>query len=748
MPNRTVLSRKEVSRCPLSTRKMLASDHVAPYLTAQTNERGKNDKQGSAMVLAVTSCVLLWISALSPSRAFTPTPNVRRSRKSIKPSSHLVLLEITKTSPQITSISSSLRVFADHEFDETTENDGVKLETPSDDNIFLQQRSNRAPLRDGRGTEIGRRDALLLTAALTSIPAAAAFGLESKSGKTLEDLDLGEGKWMRSAESTVPTDRESSSSAAAAGVVTPSFATYTSRFLIQYDDGVSNWWGENIRQNSLLPADQSRNNLGRSFGSLAMSVQLSLIKFIGATPNSMISPLQVKSKFSELAKLFLDKYGQDEESRRQIGLLFATLPPDYQPNVLKTLSTKTIAASGQQGTIEHGKEKDSFEQPSKNSNLPLSFTEEVTSLLPSGYECARISGTQSYTIIPPLNLYEIGVDDEFGQSATATAFGPLSSTPLKRERPDLSFDVYALLGISGAAGCALTHSVVIPLDVVKTRLQTDPDQYDGIVDGAVTIARDEGIDALLLGAQATIAGYLWYGLSVYPCYAFFNRYISQSLLSPQVAAVHGNDVALFAGALASVVASLGLTPMEACRIRTVAEPERYKSIGLLGTLGVISEEDPALGWKSLYAGLPSLLTRQVIFGSVKFLAFEKACEAIFAALPELRDATWTSLGVSLVAGGIAGALSSVVSQPADSVLTYVAQQSGGGGEGSLGVIEGSRIMIEKEGPGSLFRGLGSRCIWAGSIIAGQFFLYDIFRTYFGVSGYDLSQVFEIFITEA
>lgn len=747
MLNRTILPSNEVSRSPLSTREVFTGDRVAPFLTARTNERRVNHKQSSALVMAVTLCVLLWTSALSPSRAFTPTPNVRRSRKSIRPSSHPIFLEIIKASPHFTSMSSSLRMFADHDVDEISENDCARLETPSDDNIFMQQRSNRAPLGDERSTKIRRREALFLTAAFTLIPVAAALGLESKY-KTLEDLDLGEGKWMPSAESTVPTDRESASAAAAAGVVTPSFATYASRFLIQYDEGVSNWWGENIRQNSLLPADQGRNNLGRSFGSLATSVQLSLNKFIGATPNSMMSPLQVKSKFSELAKLFLDKYGRDEESRRQIGLLFATLPPDYQPNVLNTLSTKTIAASGQQGTIEAGKGKDSFEQLSENSNLPLSFTEDVTSLLPSGYECARISGTQSYTIMPPLNLYEIGVDDEFGRSATATAFGPLSSTPLKRERPDLSVDVYALLGISGAAGCALTHSVVIPLDVVKTRLQTDPDQYDGIVDGAVTIARDEGIDALLLGAQATIAGYLWYGISVYPCYAFFNRYISQCMLSPQVAAVHGNDVALIAGALASVVASLGLTPLEACRIRTVAEPEKYKSIGLLGTLGVIAEEDPALGWKSLYAGLPSLLTRQVIFGSVKFLAFEKACEAIFAALPELRDATWTSLGVSLVAGGIAGSLSSIVSQPADSVLTYVAQQSGGGGEGSLGVIEGSRIMIEKEGPGSLFRGLGSRCLWAGSIIAGQFFLYDIFRTYFGVSGYDLSQVFGIFITEA
>jgi hypothetical protein len=164
----------------------------------------------------------------------------------------------------------------------------------------------------------------------------------------------------------------------------------------------------------------------------------------------------------------------------------------------------------------------------------------------------------------------------------------------------------------------------------------------------------------------------------------------------------------------------------------------------VGTLEVIANEDARLGWKAmLYAGLPSLMTRQGIFGSVKFLAFERANEAIYTVWPSLRDATWTALAVSLVAGGFSGTLSSVVSQPADSVLTYVAQNSSG--KGSLGVIEGCQMMVEEEGMGSLFRGLGSRCVWAGSIIAGQFLLYDVFRNYFGVSSQDLSQVFQIVI---
>ena len=98
-----------------------------------------------------------------------------------------------------------------------------------------------------------------------------------------------------------------------------------------------------------------------------------------------------------------------------------------------------------------------------------------------------------------------------------------------------------------------------------------------------------------------------------------------------------------------------------------------------------------------------------------------------------------------------------MSQPADSILTYVAKNKIGGDDGdngssssssstSVGVIEGGMYMVEKEGIGSLFRGLGSRCIWATAIISGQFFLYDIFRSMLGINAEDLTQVFKLLLS--
>lgn len=579
---------------------------------------------------------------------------------------------------------------------------------------------------------MSRREALLASFAIASsailIPPSVSIAQsmdESNKNPALEDINLGQGEWLHLSEQT-------RSSSLAESMIQPNFATYATRFLINYDDGVAQWWKDVKDQNSLLSSSDERNNLGKSFGSLTRSIQISLDHFCTGEASST---LDIQQKMEQLFNVFYESYviqrdgTKNEEAGRHLGILFSILSVKYQPQN----GMKNILHIKEQFTDKRDVSNTS-ESPDK---ISIAFTEELTNLLPSKYQSYYDPSSKSYNIQPEVPLYEIGIDNEFGQNAIATPFGPLSSIPLQRRQPNVSPGLYGLLGMSGAFACAVTHSLVIPFDVVKTRLQTDPERYSNIIEGTMSIAKNEGIQGFTLGGEATIAGYFWYGLSVYPSYTFSKWYLSHELLTPAYATAHAGAIALAAGAIAAVIASFGLTPLEACRIRTVAEPEIYRDIGLKGTLKVVAEEDATMGWKSLYAGLPSLMIRQVIFGSVKFLAFEKATEAFFITWPFLRDATVTTLGVTLVAGALSGALSSVVSQPADSVLTYVSKNK----SGSFG-FSSVTDMIEKEGAGSLFRGLGSRCIWASAIISGQFFLYDIFRTALGISNDDLSQVFE------
>ena len=115
----------------------------------------------------------------------------------------------------------------------------------------------------------------------------------------------------------------------------------------------------------------------------------------------------------------------------------------------------------------------------------------------------------------------------------------------------------------------MTHSLVIPLDVVKTRLQAEPSRYDGLVSGAIQISKDEGVLSLLAGWEPTLLGYLWYGITVYPGYEFFKR-LYLSLIPNESLRVL---LVLLAGATATVFACFGVCPAEACRIRMVTDKE-------------------------------------------------------------------------------------------------------------------------------------------------------------------------------
>lgn len=42
---------------------------------------------------------------------------------------------------------------------------------------------------------------------------------------------------------------------------------------------------------------------------------------------------------------------------------------------------------------------------------------------------------------------------------------------------------YALCGLGGAISCGFTHTAVVPLDLVKCRLQVNPDKYKNIFNG-------------------------------------------------------------------------------------------------------------------------------------------------------------------------------------------------------------------------------------------------------------------------
>jgi solute carrier family 25 phosphate transporter 3 len=81
---------------------------------------------------------------------------------------------------------------------------------------------------------------------------------------------------------------------------------------------------------------------------------------------------------------------------------------------------------------------------------------------------------------------------------------------------DLAYYFKCMIG--GMLGCGLTHTAIVPLDVVKCRKQIDPNFCKSLLDGLRKI-KAEG--ALTLGWLPTLIGYSFQGLGKFGFYEIF-----------------------------------------------------------------------------------------------------------------------------------------------------------------------------------------------------------------------------------
>ena len=67
---------------------------------------------------------------------------------------------------------------------------------------------------------------------------------------------------------------------------------------------------------------------------------------------------------------------------------------------------------------------------------------------------------------------------------------------------------YMKSGFAGGVCCSITHSAMCPVDVVKTRMQLEPQIYNkGMIAGFRQVIAAEGAGALATGLGATAVGY-------------------------------------------------------------------------------------------------------------------------------------------------------------------------------------------------------------------------------------------------
>merc|ERR1712174_170140 len=241
---------------------------------------------------------------------------------------------------------------------------------------------------------------------------------------------------------------------------------------------------------------------------------------------------------------------------------------------------------------------------------------------------------------------------------------------------------YALCAVGGAASCGITHTAVVPLDLVKCRIQVDPAKYGNLGQGFKVTLAEEGFKILYSGIIGEEQAYL-------------NRM----------------SLYLAASASAEFFADMFLAPFEAMKVRIQTMPGYANN--MREAYAKMSKESG----NPFYKGLKPLWLRQIPYTMMKFSCFEKTVEMLYAHVvpkPRAECTKGEQLMVTFAAGYIAGVFCAIVSHPADCVVSVLNK--------SPNLSAGQ--VVSDLGFKGLWAGLGPRILMVGTLTALQWFIYD------------------------
>merc|ERR1712050_733485 len=188
---------------------------------------------------------------------------------------------------------------------------------------------------------------------------------------------------------------------------------------------------------------------------------------------------------------------------------------------------------------------------------------------------------------------------------------------------------YAKAAFGGAVCCSVTHGGTTPVDVIKTRMQLDPQRYTSFLGTYRDVVRSEGRAALITGWLPTFQGYFVQGWFKFGGVEICKTKFAQMMGSERKAWQNRDAITLGGSAVAEFVADIFLCPYEAVRIRAVSDPG-YASGGMMAT-GQKMVAEMGVG-PALYSGFGPMLFKQIPYTMAKFSVQQIVAEKIYAAL--------------------------------------------------------------------------------------------------------------------
>ena len=278
--------------------------------------------------------------------------------------------------------------------------------------------------------------------------------------------------------------------------------------------------------------------------------------------------------------------------------------------------------------------------------------------------------------------------------------------------------------LAGSLCAAFSHGITTPIDVVKTKIQSDPQKFNGlgVVEASQTIVEDDGVGILIKGLAPTVVGYGLEGA------AKFGLYES---LKPEIANLLNLDTPTIPFIIASVVAggvaSIILCPLERTRIRLLTDPD-FSKYNLLTGIPRLVEESGVVG---LFYGLPAMLSKQCPYTLGKQVTYDVFCRMLYSFVNDPNIAS-TKIEVSFVAACCASVVACVLSHPGDVILTETYKGKNNPSTSPSFSQTVRTIYNDRQGIKGFYSALPARLIQVGGIIVSQLLLYDFIKQSLGL----------------
>lgn len=248
------------------------------------------------------------------------------------------------------------------------------------------------------------------------------------------------------------------------------------------------------------------------------------------------------------------------------------------------------------------------------------------------------------------------------------------------------------------------------------------------------IVKEEGFSALWAGLGPTTFGYLLEGAIKFGVYEVLKPALKYSLariasVSTSLAFLNSQFIAfVLSGVLSGLAASFVLCPMETLRIRLVAEPNYTSGNWIKGGFKIMRRE----GIHGFTKGMKPMILKQVPYTVTKNVSFDLFTKFFYTSLLASGVATVSNgmkFAIPLVSAVIASVLSSLTSQPGDTILSLACAH-----DGDYKTRDISRnIMQGDRGIAGFFVGTKTRLLHVGIIVTIQLLIYDYVKRLCGIA---------------